>query len=87
MRAQKAGLSALPLLDASISDAYNALGYWASLKVRGFDVDKRNNLRRDGLPVSGETGYDLFNKSAVEVLKGASGLQAGVSSPAAAAAS
>lgn len=77
-----AGLAALPLLDASVSDAYNALGYWASLKVRGFDVDKRNNLRRDGLPVSGETGYDLFNKAAVELLKGASGLQAGVSSPA-----
>ncbi len=76
------GLAALPLLDASVSDAYNALGYWASLKVRGFDVDKRNNLRRDGLPVSGETGYDLFNKAAVELLKGASGLQAGSSSPA-----
>ncbi len=76
------GLAALPLLDASISDAYNSLGYWSSLKVRGFDVDNRNNLRRDGLPVSGETGYDLFNKAAVEVLKGASGLQAGVSSPA-----
>ncbi len=76
------GLAALPLLDASISDAYNSLGYWASLKVRGFDVDKRNNLRRDGLPVSGETGYDLFNKAAVEVLKGASGLQSGLSSPA-----
>lgn len=76
------GLAALPLLDASISDAYNALGFWSSLKVRGFDVDNRNNLRRDGLPVSGETGYDLFNKAAVEVLKGASGLQAGVSSPA-----
>lgn len=77
-----AGLAALPQLDASISDSYNAMGYWASLKVRGFDVDLRNNLRRDGLPVNGETGYDLFNKAAVEVLKGASGLQAGVSSPA-----
>jgi iron complex outermembrane receptor protein len=76
------GLAALPLLDASISDSYNSLGYWASLKVRGFDVDNRFNLRRDGLPVSGETGYELFNKAAVEVLKGTSGLQAGVSSPA-----
>lgn len=76
------GLAALPLLDASISDAYNSLGYWSSLKVRGFDVDNRNNLRRDGLPVSGETGYDLFNKAAVEVLKGTSGMQTGSSSPA-----
>ncbi len=76
-----AGLSALPLLDASVGDSYNSLGYFAQLKVRGFDLDTRFNLRRDGLPVSGQTGFDLFNKAAVELLKGASGLQAGTSAP------
>ncbi|MBB5203549.1 iron complex outermembrane receptor protein [Inhella inkyongensis] len=75
------GLSALPLLDASISDSYNSLGYVAKFSVRGFEVDTRFNLRRDGLPINGETVLPLFNKAALEVLKGASGLQAGTSAP------
>ena len=75
------GLAALPKLDASLSDGYNSLGYYAQFKVRGFDLDTRFNLRRDGLPISGETHTALFNKAAAEVLKGASGLQAGTSAP------
>ncbi|HEY9109189.1 MAG TPA: TonB-dependent siderophore receptor [Roseateles sp.] len=75
-------LSGITKLDASVSDAYNAVGYWSLLKVRGFDVDVRFNLRRDGLPINGETALSLANKSAVEVLKGSSGIQAGTSSPA-----
>lgn len=76
------GLAALPLLDASVSDGYNALGYWPQLKVRGFDLDLRFNLRRDGLPVHGETAFDLGAVAAIELLKGASGAQSGTSSPA-----
>lgn len=75
-------LSGITKLDASVSDAYNAVGYWSQLKVRGFDLDNRFNLRRDGLPISGETALSLVNKSAIEVLKGSSGMQAGTSSPA-----
>lgn len=75
-------LSGITKLDASISDAYNAVGYWSQLKVRGFDLDGRFNLRRDGLPISGETALSLANKSGIEVLKGSSGMQAGTSSPA-----
>lgn len=75
-------LAGLTKLDASVSDAYNAVGYWSQLKVRGFDLDNRFNLRRDGLPISGETALSLANKSAVEVLKGSSGMQAGTSAPA-----
>lgn len=75
-------LSGITKLDASVSDAYNAVGYWSQLKIRGFDLDNRFNLRRDGLPVSGETALSLVNKSAIEVLKGSSGMQAGTSSPA-----
>ncbi len=74
--------SGITKLDASVSDSYNAVGYWSQLKVRGFDLDNRFNLRRDGLPVSGETALSLANKSAVEVLKGSSGMQAGTSAPA-----
>lgn len=75
-------LSGITKLDASVTDSYNAVGYWSQLKVRGFDLDNRYNMRRDGLPISGETALSLANKSAVEVLKGASGMQAGTSAPA-----
>ncbi|MDR7295849.1 iron complex outermembrane receptor protein [Pelomonas aquatica] len=75
-------LSGITKLDASISDAYNAVGYWSQLKIRGFDLDGRFNLRRDGLPISGETALSLVNKAGIEVLKGSSGMQAGTSSPA-----
>ncbi|MCE4554579.1 TonB-dependent siderophore receptor [Roseateles cellulosilyticus] len=74
-------LSGLTQLDASVSDSYNAVGYWSQLKVRGFDLDNRFNLRRDGLPINGETVLSLANKAAVEVLKGSSGMQAGTSAP------
>jgi iron complex outermembrane recepter protein len=74
-------LSGITSLDASISDAYNSQGYVSYLKIRGFDLDNRFNYRRDGLPINAETALALGNKSAIEVLKGTSGIQAGVSSP------
>ena len=67
--------------DSSLSDAYNATGYIDYLTVRGFVIDNRYNVRRDGLPISGDTAIALENKAAVEVLKGTSGLQAGTSAP------
>lgn len=76
-----AGLGALQRLDASVSESYNSLGYIPQLSVRGFELDTRFNLRRDGLPLNGQTAFDLSNKAAVELLKGASGLQAGTSAP------
>lgn len=74
-------LSDLTSLDASISDSYNAQGYWDFLSVRGFTLDNAYNYRREGLPIIAETSIPLDNKDAVEVLKGTSGMQAGVSSP------
>lgn len=67
--------------DSSVSDAYNAAGYIDYLTVRGFVIDNRYNVRREGLPISGDTAIALENKAAVEVLKGTSGLQAGTSAP------
>ena len=75
------GLADLTRLDASLSDAYNAEGYWSFLSVRGFTLDNRYNYRRDGLPINAETAIALDNKSRLEVLKGASGIQAGTSAP------
>lgn len=81
---QDAGISSLAditRLDASITDAYNAPGYWGQVAVRGFTLDNRFNFRRDGLPVNAETVLPTGNKSGLELLKGASGIQAGTSAP------
>ena len=74
-------LADLTKLDASTTDAYNPIGYWDSLSVRGFTLSNAQNYRREGLPISAETRLALDNKSAVEVLKGTSGIQAGNSAP------
>jgi iron complex outermembrane receptor protein len=79
-----AGISSLgdiTRLDAGFTDAYNAPGYWNQVAVRGFTLDNRSNYRRDGLPINAETVIHQANKQALEVLKGTSGLQAGVSAP------
>jgi iron complex outermembrane recepter protein len=68
-------------LDASTSDAYNAIGYWDYATVRGFVLDNKFNYRREGLPISAETYIPLDNKERVEILKGTSGIQAGTSAP------
>lgn len=75
------GARDLSRFDASLGDAYNAVGYWDALTVRGFVIDQRYNFRRDGLPITGETAIALDNKSRLELLKGTSGIQAGTSAP------
>jgi iron complex outermembrane receptor protein len=74
-------LAELTRVDASLSDAYNAEGYWSFLTARGFTLDNRSNYRRDGLPINAETAIALDNKERLEVLKGTSGIQAGTSAP------
>ncbi|HIV70811.1 MAG TPA: TonB-dependent siderophore receptor [Candidatus Aquabacterium excrementipullorum] len=74
-------LADLVKLDASTSDSYNTTGYWDYLSVRGFTLDNAYNYRREGLPINAETRLALDNKAAVELLKGTSGMQAGVSAP------
>lgn len=79
--AQVSRLADLTQLDASTTDSYNAVGYWDSLSIRGFTLSNAYNWRREGLPINAETRIALDNKSAVELFKGSSGMQAGVSSP------
>ena len=74
-------LSDLTRLDPAVNDAYNAVGYWDSLTLRGFVIDNRFNYRRDGLPINAETSVPLDNKQRIEVLKGVTGMQAGTSAP------
>ena len=71
----------LTRISTSLSDAYNAVGYWSSFSVRGYRLDERQNYRRDSLPINAETALWLGNKSSLEVLRGTSGMQAGVSAP------
>ncbi|MEY2687962.1 MAG: hypothetical protein RL375_2160 [Pseudomonadota bacterium] len=68
-------------LKASVSDAYNAVGYWDTVAIRGLAIDNRRNVKRDGLPINAETSLALDNKDRVEILEGLSGMQAGLSAP------
>lgn len=75
-------LADLTKLDASTTDAYNPVGYWDSLNVRGFALSNAYNYRREGLPINAETRIALDNKAGIELFKGTSGIQAGTSAPA-----
>lgn len=67
--------------DASLSDAYNAVGYAEQFSIRGFKLDNASSYRKDGMAIAGDTQIALENKERLEVLKGLSGLQAGVAAP------
>jgi iron complex outermembrane receptor protein len=67
--------------DASVSDAYNAVGYAEQFSIRGFKLDNNSSYRKDGLILAADTQIPLENKERIEILKGLSGLQAGISSP------
>jgi iron complex outermembrane receptor protein len=67
--------------DASISDAYNAVGYAEQFAIRGFKLNNDSSYRKDGIPIPNDTQIPLENKERIEILKGLSGLQAGVSAP------
>ena len=67
--------------ETSAGDAYNTLGYVETLQVRGFTLDNALNYRRDGLMISNHAPMAFENKEGLEILKGVSGLQSGVSAP------
>ena len=68
-------------LDASVGDAYNAVGYAEQFSIRGFVLDNTSSYRKDGIAIPGDTQIPLENKERIEVLKGLAGLQAGVAAP------
>lgn len=81
---QEAGItrvSELAKLDGSVSGGYNTTGYWDDLTVRGFALEGAYSYRREGLPYNAETRIPLDNKSSLELFKGTSGIQAGISAP------
>jgi iron complex outermembrane receptor protein len=68
-------------LDASLNEAYNAVGYAEQFSLRGFPLDNAASYRKDGLPIASDASIPLENKERIDILKGLSGLQGGVSTP------
>jgi iron complex outermembrane receptor protein len=66
--------------ESSVSDSYNAVGYAEQFSIRGFDLNNDSSYRKDGIAIPNDTQIPLENKSRIEVLKGLSGMQSGVSS-------
>jgi iron complex outermembrane receptor protein len=67
--------------DASVGDAYNAVGYAEQFSVRGFKLNNNSGYRKDGIAIPADTQIPLENKERFELLKGVAGLQAGLAAP------
>ena len=67
--------------DASVGDSYAPIGYYENFNVRGFELNAASSYRINGQTIAGEQNVALENKQQVELLKGLSGLQSGVSEP------
>lgn len=67
--------------DASVGENYAPVGYYENFMVRGFSLDAASSYKINGQTITGEQNVALENKQQVELLKGLSGLQSGVSAP------
>ncbi|MCO7630513.1 TonB-dependent siderophore receptor [Pseudomonas guariconensis] len=67
--------------DASVGESYAPIGYYENFNVRGFELNAASSYRINGQTIAGEQNVALENKQQVELLKGLSGLQSGVSAP------
>jgi iron complex outermembrane receptor protein len=67
--------------DPAASDAYNTVGFVESVQVRGFLLDGLLNYRRNGLPMSSYTPFNIATKQDIALLKGMAGPASGVGSP------
>ncbi|MFZ6774480.1 TonB-dependent siderophore receptor [Undibacterium sp. SXout7W] len=67
--------------DASVNDAYNAVGYAEQFSIRGFALDNSSSYRKDGFAIPGDASIPLENKERIEILKGISGFQSGFATP------
>ena len=67
--------------DASVGESYAPVGYYENFVVRGFSLNSASSYKINGRTITGEQNVGLENKQTVELLKGLSGLQSGVSEP------
>lgn len=67
--------------DASVGESYAPVGYYENFVVRGFSLNSASSYKINGRTITGEQNVGLENKQQVELLKGLSGLQSGISEP------
>ena len=67
--------------DASMGDSYAAVGYYPNFVSRGFGLDLGSSYLINGNVIRGEQNVALENKQRVEILKGISAIQSGMSTP------
>ncbi|MEQ1112729.1 TonB-dependent siderophore receptor [Acinetobacter johnsonii] len=67
--------------DASVGDGYAPIGYYANFVMRGFSLNAGSSYLPNGNLLRGEQNVALENKEQVEILKGMSAIQSGMSTP------
>lgn len=67
--------------DASLGDGYAAIGYYPNFMSRGFGLALGSSYLMNGFVIRGEQNVALENKDRVEILKGISAIQSGMSTP------
>ncbi|RSO31623.1 TonB-dependent siderophore receptor [Acinetobacter lactucae] len=67
--------------DSSLGDGYAAIGYYPNFVARGFSLDLGSSYLINGHTIRGEQNVALENKEQVEILKGISAIQSGMSTP------
>ncbi|MFH3742093.1 TonB-dependent siderophore receptor [Acinetobacter baumannii] len=67
--------------DSSLGDGYAAIGYYPNFVARGFALDLGSSYLINGHTIRGEQNVALENKEQVEILKGISAFQSGMSTP------
>ncbi|MHA3081145.1 TonB-dependent siderophore receptor [Acinetobacter sp. ANC 5502] len=65
--------------DAAVGDGYAAIGYYPNFMMRGFALNLGSSYLLNGNLLRGEQNVALENKEQVEVLKGISAMQSGMS--------
>ncbi|WP_343620433.1 TonB-dependent siderophore receptor [Acinetobacter proteolyticus] len=67
--------------DAAVGEGYAPIGYYPNFMMRGFALNLGSSYLLNGHLVRGEQNIALENKAQVEILKGISALQSGMSTP------
>ncbi|MCH7389931.1 TonB-dependent siderophore receptor [Acinetobacter dispersus] len=67
--------------DAAAGDGYAPIGYYPNIVMRGFALNLGSSYLLNGNLLRGEQNVALENKEQVEILKGISAIQSGMSTP------
>lgn len=67
--------------DAAVGEGYAPIGYYSNFIMRGFSLNAGSSYLLNGNLLRGEQNVALENKEQVEILKGISAIQSGMSTP------